>query len=69
MIDPLPPPVTALTHETVESKDHAVLVMHIRGARVRALFSRDQVKYAAAIFGRLAAEMEEVERISAVKNG
>lgn len=65
MIDPLPPPVTHLSAEIVESPDVAVVTMIIKAAPVRALFGRTQIEWAAEFFAKLKAQMDEAARISA----
>lgn len=65
MIDPLPPPVTLLSHETVESGDVAVLTFTIKAVKVRGLFTASQIDFAADFFAGLKLRMKEAKRISA----
>ena len=65
MIDPLPPPVTLVSSELVESKDVAVMTFVIKGVKVRGLFGFTQMEWLHQESGKVLAQMEAAAKISA----
>lgn len=65
MIDPLPPPVTLVSSELVESKDIAVMTFVIRGTKIRCLFGFTQIEWLHQESGKVLEQMKQAAKISA----